>query len=96
MAVIQVESSFNRFAVSDVGARGLMQLMPFWVKEIGHPHDDLFNPATNLRYGCQVLKNYLRQTKGNLDIALSMYHGSLAQRAYAVKVKKVMRQLMVG
>ena len=96
MAVIQVESSFNRFAVSNRGARGLMQLMPFWIKEIGHPHDDLFNPATNLKYGCIVLKHYMQQSKGNLDRALSMYHGSLRFRGYAVKVRKVMRQLLVG
>lgn len=96
MAVIQVESSFDRFAVSDRGARGLMQLMPFWVKEIGHPHDNLFNPATNLHYGCIVLRNYLRQSNGNLDLALSRYHGSTALKFYAVKVKKVMRALLVG
>jgi soluble lytic murein transglycosylase-like protein len=96
MAVIQVESSFNRYAVSNVGARGLMQLMPFWIKEIGHPHDDLFNPATNLRYGCMILKNYVRQSKGNLDRALSMYHGSLQQRSYAIKVRRLMKQLLVG
>jgi soluble lytic murein transglycosylase-like protein len=96
MAVIQVESSFNRFAVSEVGARGLMQLMPFWMKEIGHPEDDLFNPAINLRYGCRVLKNYLLQTRGELDRALSKYHGSFATNQYALKVRSAMQSFKVG
>ena len=96
MGVIQVESSFNRFAVSEVGARGLMQVMPFWIKEIGHPGDDLFNPAINLRYGCQVLKNYLRQTRGELDRALSLYHGSMASTLYASRVRSAMNRFIVG
>lgn len=95
MGVIQIESSFNRYAVSDRGARGLMQLMPFWIKEIGHPTDDLFNPATNLRYGCVVLKGYLRQTDGNLDRALGMYHGSVATPHYANRVLDAMQSFMV-
>lgn len=96
MGVIQVESSFNRYAVSERGARGLMQLMPFWIKEIGHPTDDLFNPAINLRYGCMVLKSYLRQTGGDLDRALGMYHGSQATTRYANRVLNAMQNFMVG
>jgi soluble lytic murein transglycosylase-like protein len=96
MGVIQIESSFNRFAVSDRGALGLMQLMPFWIKEIGYPSDDLFDPATNLRYGCKVLRNYLRRTEGNLDRALGLYHGSATQHQYAVRVKSAMRSFTVS
>jgi soluble lytic murein transglycosylase-like protein len=96
MAVIQIESSFNRFAVSDRGARGLMQLMPFWIKEIGHPDDDLFNPAINLRYGCRVLKGYLKQSDGNLDVALGLYHGSATLHQYAHRVINAMQSFMVS
>ena len=95
MGVIQVESSFNREAISNVGARGLMQLMPFWIKEIGHPGDDLFNPSINVKYGCLVLRNYLRQSDGKLDLALSRYHGSTASNHYAIKVKSAMRSFIV-
>ncbi|GJL82859.1 MAG: transglycosylase [marine bacterium B5-7] len=96
MGVIQVESSFNRFAVSDRGARGLMQLMPFWMKEIGLPNDDLFNPAINLRYGCLVLRDYLKRSHGNVDQALSMYHGSLTNRQYANRVRSAMQSFTVS
>ncbi len=95
MGVIQVESSFNREAISSVGARGLMQLMPFWIKEIGHPGDNLFNPSLNLKYGCIVLRNYLKQSNGKLDLALSRYHGSTATNHYAIKVKTAMRSFIV-
>ena len=98
MAVIQVESSFNRYAVSDVGARGLMQLMPFWMKEIGLPNDDLFNPAVNIRYGCMVLGDYLRRSEGNIDQALARYNGSISQRGarYASRVLTTMQDFLVG
>lgn len=96
MGVIQIESSFNRYAVSNRGARGLMQLMPFWIKEIGHPTDDLFNPATNLRYGCLVLRNYLKRSKGELDLALRMYHGSIEEAQYAHRVLDAMQSFKVG
>ena len=68
-----------------------MQLMPFWVKEIGHPHDDLFNPATNLRYGCHILKYYLDKEKGNLALALARYNGSYGKTTYIEKVMNVWR-----
>ena len=74
LALIEVESSFDRYAVSVTGARGLMQVMPFWKKEIGHPRDHLFDPATNIRYGCQILRHYLDQT-GDLTRALHYYNG---------------------
>lgn len=91
LAVIQVESSFDRFAVSKTGARGLMQIMPFWKKEIGHPKDDLFYPPTNLRYGCTILRYYIDQFNGDLKKALSQYNGSLYKKSpYAQKVLQAM------
>ncbi len=86
LALIEVESGFNRLAVSRSGARGLMQVMPFWKKEIGHPLDSLFDPRTNLRYGCTILKYYLDHTDGDLDEALAYYNGSFGQVTYPSKV----------
>jgi len=86
LAVVQVESGFDRFAISPYGARGLMQVMPFWKKEIGHPRDNLFHPQTNLRYGCTVLSHYLKQEKGNVGRALARYNGSLGMKVYPTKV----------
>lgn len=87
LAVIEIESSFDRFAVSRSGARGLMQVMPFWKKEIGHPQDDLFYPPTNLRYGCTILQYYLQQFDQELTPALAQYNGSLGIRTdYASRV----------
>jgi len=74
LALIEVESGFNRFAVSSSGARGLMQVMPFWKKEIGHPRDNLFHAPTNLRYGCTILRRYLDSTQ-NVRQALHHYNG---------------------
>ena len=82
LALIEVESGFDRFAISPRGARGLMQVMPFWKKEIGHPRDNLFHPATNLRYGCTILKYYLDRTGGDLTRALARYNGSAGRSAY--------------
>ncbi|MDX1489313.1 MAG: transglycosylase SLT domain-containing protein, partial [Acidiferrobacterales bacterium] len=59
LAVIEAESNFDRFAISRVGARGLMQIMPFWLSEIGRPDDNLFDVDTNLRYGCTILRYYM-------------------------------------
>ena len=86
LAVIEVESGFNRFAVSDSGARGLMQVMPFWKKEIGHPQDNLFEVHTNLRYGCTILKYYLDLVDGDLGEALAQYNGSYGDVTYPTKV----------
>ncbi len=88
LAVIEVESNFSRFAISIVGARGLMQIMPFWLKEIGHPDDNLFDIQTNLRFGCTILKYYLDMEKGNLTRALARYNGSLGKFKYPNKVYK--------
>ena len=86
LAVIDVESSFDRFAISKAGAQGLMQVMPFWLKEIGQPRDSLFNVNTNLRMGCTILKYYLKKEKGDLTRALARYNGSLGSYRYTNKV----------
>ena len=89
LSVIEVESNFNRFAISSAGARGLMQVMPFWLKEIGRPGDSLFNLQTNLRYGCTILKYYLDKERGNLRAALARYNGSQGQSWYPARVNLV-------
>jgi soluble lytic murein transglycosylase-like protein len=86
LAVIEVESNFDRYAVSVAGALGLMQIMPFWLEEIGRPDDNLLHINTNLRYGCTILKFYLDKEKGDLRRALGRYNGSLGQRKYPNKV----------
>lgn len=86
LAVIEVESNFDRYAVSVAGALGLMQIMPFWLDEIGRPGDNLLHIDTNLRYGCTILKFYLDKENGDLRRALGRYNGSLGQRKYPNKV----------
>jgi len=86
LSVIHVESLFNRWAISSVGAQGLMQVMPFWLKEIGHDNDSLFDIKTNLRFGCTILRHYLDKEKGNLTRALARYNGSLGKYKYPNKV----------
>ena len=90
LSVIDVESNFDQYAISSVGARGLMQVMPFWLKEIGKPGDSLFRLQTNLRLGCTILKYYLDKEKGNLYAALKRYNGT-RERDYSLKVDKVLR-----
>lgn len=91
LAVIQVESNFRKYAVSRSGARGYMQVMPFWVTLLGRSTHNLFNLRTNLRYGCVILKYYLEREKGNLFRALSRYNGSLGKPEYADLVLKTLR-----
>jgi soluble lytic murein transglycosylase-like protein len=91
LALIDVESDFDRFAVSRSGAKGLMQVMPFWVQEIGRPGDNLFDIETNLRYGCAILKIYLERENGNLERALARYNGSLGSSVYPRKVFSELR-----
>lgn len=91
LAVIDVESNFDRFAVSRVGARGLMQVMPFWLNEIGRPDDNLMQIQTNLRFGCTILKYYLDMESGDLIRALGRYNGSLGKRRYPNKVLDKLR-----
>lgn len=86
LAVIEVESNFDRYAVSVAGALGLMQVMPFWVEEIGRPEDNLLHTDTNLRYGCTILRFYYDKENGDLRRALGRYNGSLGKRKYPNKV----------
>ena len=86
LAVIEVESYFDRYAISVAGARGLMQIMPFWKEEIGRPGDNLLHTDTNLRYGCTILRFYYDKEKGDLQRALGRYNGSLGKRKYPNKV----------
>jgi soluble lytic murein transglycosylase-like protein len=86
LAVIEVESNFDRYAVSVAGALGLMQIMPFWKEEIGRSDDNLLHLDTNLRYGCTILKFYLDKEDGDLRDALGRYNGSLGRRKYPNKV----------
>lgn len=92
LAVIQVESEYDRFAISESGARGLMQVMPFWIKEIGHPQDNLFDPLTNLRHGCAILRYYLDLTNGDVKDALARYNGRQGQIKYPRKVYSAIRR----
>ncbi len=82
LGLIEVESNFRKYAVSSAGARGYMQVMPFWIKVIGQPNDNLFHMRTNLRYGCVILRHYLDIEKGDLFRALGRYNGSLGQPEY--------------
>ncbi len=82
LGLIEVESAFRKYAVSSAGARGYMQVMPFWVKVIGSPSDNLFDMRTNLRYGCTILRHYLDIEKGDLFRALGRYNGSLGRAEY--------------
>ncbi len=91
LAVIEVESNFDRWAISVAGAQGLMQVMPFWLKEIGHPEDNLFHVETNLRMGCTILKYYLDMERGDLTRALGRYNGSLGKWKYPNKVFHALR-----
>jgi soluble lytic murein transglycosylase-like protein len=82
LALIQVESAFRKYAVSSAGARGFMQVMPFWSKLIGTAEHNLFHLRTNLRYGCTILRHYLDIEGGNLFRALGRYNGSLGKAEY--------------
>ena len=88
LGLIHTESLFNRFAISRAGAQGLMQVMPFWKKEIGRPNDNLTNIKTNLRYGCTILKHYLKVAKGDWTEALARYNGSYGKTWYPERVYK--------
>jgi len=82
LGLIQVESGFRKYAVSSAGARGYMQVMPFWTQVFRRPRDNLFNLRTNLRYGCVILRYYLDLEKGDYFRALGRYNGSLGQAEY--------------
>jgi soluble lytic murein transglycosylase-like protein len=82
LGIIEVESGFRKYAVSSAGARGYMQVMPFWSGLIGQRGDNLFHLRTNLRYGCVILRHYLDIEKGDYFRALGRYNGSLGRPEY--------------
>lgn len=86
LAVIQIESAFDPYAVSHVGAQGIMQVMPFWKKEIGREQDNLIHLETNLRYGCTILKYYIDKENGRWSEGLARYNGSYGKYWYPEKV----------
>jgi soluble lytic murein transglycosylase-like protein len=83
MAVIDVESRFNRWATSSAGAVGLMQVMPFWPKQLGMKNSQLVEIPHNIRMGCTILKYYLERERGDYSRALARYNGSLGRRNYS-------------
>lgn len=91
LAVIDVESNFDRFAISVAGARGLMQIMPFWLKELGDAEENLMHIDTNVRFGCTILKYYMDIENNDLKRALGRYNGSLGKQKYPNKVLEKLR-----
>jgi soluble lytic murein transglycosylase-like protein len=91
LAVVDVESKFHKYAVSRAGARGLMQVMPFWIEQIGEPGTNLFHERVNLRYGCTILRHYLDRENGNMANALARYNGSLGRSDYPNRVFAALR-----
>ncbi len=90
LALIEVESNYDHFAISSAGAQGLMQIMPFWLDEIGHPDDNLFHIGTNIRLGCTILSYYLKREKGNMFKALARYNGSIGKRWYPNRIYRAL------
>ncbi len=88
LGLIEVESRFHKYAISRAGARGYMQVMPFWVNQIGAKGHNLFHLRTNLRYGCTILRFYLDMEKGDLYRALERYNGSLGNTTYPARVRR--------
>ena len=87
LAVIEIESHFDRYAVSRAGAQGLMQVMPFWKNELGRQKDNLTDTTINLRYGCHILRFYLDREDQHLSRALAAYNGSSGSERYPNKVR---------
>ena len=92
LAVIEVESRFDEYAISVSGARGLMQIMPFWLNEIGISDQNLFKIRTNLRMGCTILRYYIDMEPQDLGRALARYNGSLGKTVYPNKVVKALHK----
>ena len=93
LGLIQVESGFRKFAISSVGARGYMQIMPFWARLIGDGEPGrLFHMQTNLRFGCVILRHYLERERGNMFMALGRYNGSRGKAVYPDAVQAAARQ----
>lgn len=82
LSLITVESRFNKYAISSAGARGIMQVMPFWQRQIGAQDQDLLNVQTNIRFGCTILRHYLQLEHGDMFMALGRYNGSRGQAVY--------------
>lgn len=89
LAVIEIESGFDSYALSHAGAQGMMQVMPFWKKEIGRTEDNLIHLETNLKYGCTILKHYIDKSNGKIADALARYNGSYGSYWYSEKVLDV-------
>ena len=87
LGLIQVESGFKKYSVSSAGARGYMQVMPFWVRLIGSKDSNLFHMRTNLRFGCTILRHYLDIENGDIYRALGRYNGSLGKPEYPNMVR---------
>ncbi|TAK90730.1 MAG: lytic transglycosylase domain-containing protein [Burkholderiaceae bacterium] len=93
LGLVQVESGFKKYALSNAGARGYMQVMPFWTTQIGDGDTHkLFNLRSNLRYGCTILRHYLDIERGNVFRALGRYNGSLGQAEYPNRVLGAWKQ----
>ncbi len=93
LGLIQVESGFRKYAISSAGARGYMQVMPFWARLIGDGDASrLFHLQTNLRFGCVILRHYLDREKGDLFMALGRYNGSRGRAEYPRLVFGARRQ----
>ncbi len=82
LGLMEVESGFRKYAISSAGARGYMQVMPFWINLLGHPSHNLFHARLNVRYGCVILRHYLDIEKGDYFRALGRYNGSLGRSEY--------------
>ena len=89
LSIITIEDGFNKYAIGASGERGMMQVMPFWVTQIGNSKQDLFDVQTNIRYGCTILRYYLQKENGNLTRALARYNGALKLPNYAGYPNKV-------
>lgn len=97
LGLIQVESGFKKYAISSAGALGLMQVMPFWTRQIGDGDAErLLNMQINLRYGCVILRHYLDEEHGDLFMALGRYNGSRGKAAYPDAVLAARKAWLVG
>lgn len=92
LSIITVESKFNKYAISKFGARGFMQVMPFWPVMLGFKNQDLFDTQINIRYGCIILRYYLQQEHGDLNKALARYNGSINKTWYPELVFKAYKR----
>ncbi len=97
LGVVQVESGFRKYAISAAGARGYMQVMPFWARLIGDGEvARLFHMQTNLRFGCVILRHYLEIERGAMNLALGRYNGSRGRAEYPAMVQAARRQWLLA